>query len=280
MLVSGEQVYYSGLMSEQATTFRESYADGSQLHESTPAEAVTTLDTRVMDAIGALGMEYEKGMDPTARLGIGLWIPGVARLGNLPRPTWEERRQPNVALLPLLDAFGQFLQARQAEIFQGIKPAYVRVLAIGHQAAQLGDWHCDVVIEKDTPRTFISRAVAAAGRLVVGAETKLRGDVPANVRAFTGNFMVHDVVPEKEGIAWWEDLGRGYPEGSTIVTRETGSIITITQAGFEPAPASVDHLDNLVLHKLTSTTLHAPQPVSDALRVSLQCAYEPNRQKI
>lgn len=261
-------------MTELLTTFREAYEDNSELHESAPAREVIALSDDVLDEINKLEQLYNEGMDPALQHGMGLWIPGAHYLNRLPTPNALDKKQPNVFLFPLLDAFGKFLHARSHEIFQETKPTFIRVLAFGPEARKAGNWHCDLLIDRDGKGSFMSRVVADAGRLVVGVDSQLRDDILANIRFVDGSFVVNSIVPEVEHAEHWQDLSQGYQPDVTVVTRETGSVINISDPAFQPSADLIKGFGNYTLTDTGCTTLHIGISVPDALRVSLQCSYE------
>ncbi|HUC95456.1 MAG TPA: hypothetical protein VMR76_00665 [Candidatus Saccharimonadia bacterium] len=263
-------------MPEQITTFRDTYPDGLQLHESTTGVAVRELSEELINEIGLAGEGFNQAESGNkVSLGMGLWIPGARALNVLPKPNYTDRQDPNIGLFPMLDAFGKFVFTNRDEILGGLRPSYVRVLAIGPDAQKVNSWHCDPLVAS-TEGYCLSITPPNVGRIVVGVDGRLRSNSGANIRFVDGSFVVTDVVAERKDCKTkdWQDLYRGYPEGSTLVTRESGSVIEIGDTSFEPPQESVRRFDDLVLTKLGCTSLHAATPSTDSVRFSLQCFYD------
>ena len=263
-------------MSEQITTFREAYEDGSQIHESPGGTELKELSEEVVNQIG---LAAEKLNDDEASqdiaLGIGLWVGGSDMLSRLPKPNFTDRYQPNIGLFPILDSFGKFISVNGRDILRGLKPSYVRVLAIGPDTERDDKWHCDPLIES-VGGYCISRAFPNVGRIVVGVDGRLRQGSEANIRFVSGSFVVKDFAEERADCktAEWEGLYSGYPDGSTLVTRERGSIISVGDKGFTPEQSTIHRFNDLTLTNLGCTSLHAASPSEDSVRFSLQCFYD------
>ncbi len=264
------------------TTFREELEDGIELHHSDPAEEVIALDEATLEQVALLGEFYDKGdIDPTYKEGIALSVgprhPIGRRheLGNLPKPTYRDMREPCVVMFPLLDAFSKFLDRNRDELFRGVDPYYVRATGFGVEAPKETNLHCDIEREwyqHEGRKCIRSRAFPDSGRLVVGLDTRLREDVLANLLIVDGDFALDRVVVEPDGVRTLEELDAVRPNGA-LVTADAHSVIEIFDSSFKPGPASVAHAPNGVLIKQGSTTLHAGTSLDDAMRVGLQCWY-------
>jgi hypothetical protein len=262
-------------MPEQLTTLREVHDDGSQLHESVAGVAVMTLSEELIHCIGTAVEKLDQNEGSrTLSTGMGLWVPGLRVLNRLPTPGYREREDPNFGLHPIIDAFGKFIFANSDEVLRGLRPSYIRILAIGPDADRLYSWHCDPEVISVNDH-IVSETPPNVGRIVVGVDGRLRENSAANIQFVDGSFVVKDAVAERDDCMTkdWEDQYKGYPEGATLVTRESGSVMDIGDKDFAPDPAKIKQYGDFILTDLGCTSLHAAIPSADSIRFSLQCFY-------
>jgi hypothetical protein len=262
-------------MSEYITTFRESYEDGSQLHESIAGEESLRLSDEIINLIGLEAdrlneQEFSRGL----RLGMGLRIFGTGHLNMLPKPNSTDRAQPNINLFPIMDAFGKLLYSNKEEVLGRLRPNCVRALVFGPQPEKVNEWHADLELDNDKNRNWISVTGPDMGRFVVGVDGKLRKNYGANIQFADGDFIISNVATERGDCKRWDDLYRGYPNDAAIVARCSSSIISIQNPDFKPTKDTIKKFDDLVITRLGCTSLHAATPVPDSVRFSIQCFYD------
>jgi len=256
------------------TTFREDLTDGSEKHSSLPGNPVIEIGGEVLQQVLEVGVRYEAGLDPSAMLGMGLRIDSVDQLNNLPRLNYSDSRQPNAILHPVFDAFGRFIYDNRDEALHGISPTYIRVLGIGPEAGKEQVWHCDHELGWDEEGRYITSQVnLTTRRLVVGVDTALRDDRRSNLQFVDGSFVVADTESYPTQARTADAFSNAPNTGKTLVHEQSRSVGRISSEGYSPPEENIRVLDNNVLTDVGCVTLHAANPISDTMRLSLQCFY-------
>lgn len=231
------------------------------------------LDEELRSVAYELGECFAAGegeFSPEAQLGWGLRIDGIDDLTRLPRPYSSQQR--GISLNPLLVKWGEYLATHCDEVLRGAKPEYIRVLAIGHEAARPLIWHCDQDVQK-IKGNLVSRVNPRFGRLVINLAGRPESEgESSNIKMADGKFVVHDTVLEPDAARAVEEM-LVCDRGQTLVSAEAGSVIAISDPEFEPPVEGVVTASSFSLVDTTGVTLHRATEVPDFLRFSLQCNY-------
>lgn len=248
------------------TTFVERFPNGVEMHRSTPATELDVLDDRTLEEAAVLTGFYDHYLDPCVETSMSIQVNARSDLTKLPP---ANPKAPNRILHPILQAFASHIATNRPAIIGNDVPYLLRAMAFGPESSKTPAWHCDPISTFDVvDRMWISRTPPGARRVVVGLDGKLRPKVPANIQFVDGLFLVDKVEAEPKTT----DTNRfhDYSSLATIVSRRVGSIVHIGDPTFSPEPGTVRQFGQAVMTDLPSTCLHAPYPISDSVRYSLQ----------